>query len=252
MSLEAYGISESGCVRENNEDRVLLDAGLGLFLLCDGMGGHQHGEVAAELAVTAVRYYVDASRDRLDVSWPFGYNFELSLDANRLITSLRFANRQVWRRSEQNLECAGMGTTIAAVLLSEDRAVVANIGDSRIYLFRDGELQQVSIDDTMIATLLQRGVLSTADAAKHPMRNVLTQSAGAQDHVEIHISEHELRQGDTLLLCSDGLHGVVDPTTIRSILGGGDNVERSTDRLIAAAVAAGAPDNVSVILLRHN
>src|ERR1035438_2720750 len=189
MAVEAYGITDPGCVRGENQDRILLDTALGIFVLCDGMGGHQHGEVAAEVAVGSVSRYIDASRDRYDVSWPFGYSFELSLDANRLVTGIRIANRQVWRRSEQDLECSGMGTTVAAALLSYDRVVVANVGDSRVYRFRDRELVQLSVDDTMLASMVSKGLLSPAELTTHPMRNVLTQSAGSQEDVDVHRSE---------------------------------------------------------------
>jgi protein phosphatase len=252
MSLEVYGRSDPGCVRTDNEDRILMDASIGLFAVCDGMGGHQHGEIAAELALAALRYYAEASSDRLDITWPFGYDFDLSVDANRLATAIRVANRQVWRKAEQNVECSGMGTTVAALLIDGDRAAAGNLGDSRVYLFRRSQLTQVSTDDTIIAGMLEKGMLSAADAATHPLRNVLTQSAGSQETADVHLWEGCLLPGDMLLLSSDGLHGVVDEPAIRSILGGGDSAERSVDRLISASIAAGAPDNVSAVLLRYS
>src|ERR1022692_1748698 len=100
MAIEAFGTTGRGCVRDENEDRILVDDPLGLYVVCDGMGGSKHGEIAAEVAVGAVRYYIDSSRDRYAVSWPFGYAFELSLDANRLATGVRLANRQIWRTGE--------------------------------------------------------------------------------------------------------------------------------------------------------
>ena len=229
-----------------------MDAALGLFLVCDGMGGHQHGEIAAELATAAVRFYIDASRDRLDVSWPFGYDFDLSTDANRLATSVRVANRQVWRRAEHSIECSGMGTTVAAILLGDGPMIVANVGDSRVYLLRDGVLKQLTIDDTMIGSLLQRGLIDPADVEKHPMRNVLTQSAGSQETVEVHVREETLRPHDVVLLCSDGLHGVIGDEGIRSILSGNGGVERCAASLITAARIAGGPDNISAVVLRYS
>jgi serine/threonine protein phosphatase PrpC len=252
MAVEAYGITDPGSVRAENQDRILFDTGLGIFVLCDGLGGHQHGEVAAEMAVAAVNQYIDASQDRYDVSWPFGYNFDLSLDANRLLTGIKLANRQVWRRAEQNLECAGMGTTVAAALLSYDRVVIGNVGDSRVYRLRGHELLQLSIDDTMLGSMVQRGLLSPAELATHPMRNVLTQSAGSQEEVDVHILEEDVREGDTLLLCSDGLYGVVDDSEIGFILGVEETLEGASRRLVDATIAAGAPDNVSVVLVRHS
>ncbi len=251
MSFESYGISDVGCVRTNNEDRILIDGALGLYVVCDGMGGQEHGEVAAELAVAAIRFYLDASQDRLDVSWPFGYNFEMCVEANRIVTAVKLANRQVWRKAEQDLECAGMGTTVAAVLLMDSGIVGASVGDSRIYLLREGKLRQLSIDDTLVGSFVQKGMLSREDAAIHPMRNVLTQAAGSQEDVDIHVYEEKLQLGDTLILCSDGLYGPVVEDSIRMILDSTDSVESIANTLISEARRAGAPDNVSAILLRY-
>jgi protein phosphatase len=252
MLLEYCGRTDRGATRDDNEDRILVEGSLGLFVVCDGMGGRQRGEIAAEKAIAAVRFYIDASNDRYDVSWPFGYAFDLSLDANRLVTGIRLANRQVWRHAEQSLECAGMGTTIAAVLLHEGRMVTGNAGDSRVYLWRSGGLTQLSVDDTMVSSMVQKGMLSRAEAAVHPMRNVVTQAIGSQESVETHLQETALENGDVVLLSSDGLHATIGETAIQETLAGGAAVEQMVDQLIAAALAAGAPDNVSAIVVRYS
>jgi protein phosphatase len=252
MLLEAYGKSAQGCTRTENEDRILFDASLGLFVVCDGMGGPQRGGAAAELAVAAIRYYIDATRDRGDVSWPFGYTFEISLDANRLATAVRLANRQVWRRAEQTLECAGMGTTVAAALFSEGRFVTANIGDSRVYWSRHGRLEQVSVDDTIVASMLQKGLLSPEEAAAHPMRNVLTQAAGPRENAEVHLAENAIESGDAILLCSDGLYNVVPEADIEALLGSGAAAEACVEQLVSAAVATRGPDDASAVALRYS
>lgn len=252
MSLESHGISDTGCVRTGNEDRILVEPGLGLYAVCDGMGGHQHGEIAAELAIAAIRYYVDLSRDRFDVTWPFGFDFHLSADANRLVTSVKLANREIWRKAEQTLECAGMGTTVAAVLCDGENYVVANAGDSRVYRFRDSLLEQLTEDDTMVGSMTKKGLLSEEEARNHPMRNVLTQAAGSVESIEVHIREEVLRPGDLVLLASDGLHGVIEPEEIRAVLARPWSVDECTRRFIEAARRAGAPDNVSVVLLRYD
>ena len=216
------------------------------------MGGHSHGEVAAELALMTVKYYVDSSRDRFDVTWPFGYNFNISLNENRLATAIQLANRQVWKHSEQAPEFAGMGTTVVAALVSEDKASIGSVGDSRAYLLREGELKQLTVDDTWVGAMVQEGALDAKEVLHHPMRNVLTQAAGARETVEVRTLEHTLVGRDILLLCSDGLYGVVEEAAIRSILGAGDSLERAAARLIEAARANGASDNVSCILLRYS
>jgi protein phosphatase len=250
--IESYSLSDTGCVRQDNQDRVLTDHSLGLFIVADGMGGHKHGEKAAELAVDTMRYYMESSRERFDVTWPFGYNFELSLDANRLTTGIQLANRHVWNYAEQSSEFAGMGTTVAAVLLSSETSVIGNVGDSRVYLFRRGELKQISIDDSLLTTLAAQGPMSEQDFENSPMRNILTQAAGAQAPLDVHISELNLESDDLLLLSSDGLHAVIGSAALRSILGSGGNLEYMADRLLAAAKVNGAPDNVSCVLVAYS
>jgi protein phosphatase len=252
MVIEAYGKTDRGRVRNENEDVILLDNSFSLFLVCDGMGGHRRGEVAAELAAAAIQRSIEATSDRYDVSWPFGYVFELSLDANRLSTGIRLANRQVWRRSEQTLECTGMATTVAAILIADNRLIVGNVGDSRVYLLREHQLHQYSTDDTMIASLVRRGLMTPADAASHPMRNVVTQSAGSRETVDVHLREELLQTEDVLLLCTDGLYSVVQEEEIQSILDSERSVERSVERLVVAALAAGGPDNISAVALRYS
>jgi len=213
------------------------------------MGGHQRGDLAAEVAVSALKQYMEASADRFEITWPFGYQYELSIDANRMNTAIKLANRLVWRTSEKQLEYAGMGTTIAAILVEGDHLVAGNVGDSRIYRVRAGALEQLSVDDTIIASMLQRGLLTGETSRKHPMRNVLTQAAGSQENVEVHLHESTLELADMLLLCSDGLHGVVEEDEISGILQTGQTEERKVSQLIEAARAAGAPDNISAIIV---
>jgi protein phosphatase len=250
LKLAAHGISHPGAVRTSNQDRLLVEPDLGLYVICDGMGGHQHGEVAAEIALAAIRHYVDSSRNPAEVTWPFGYNMNLSVESNRLLTAIRLANRQVWRKAEEELESAGMGTTIAAILAGPSAATVANVGDSRIFRCRAGKLEQISIDDTMVNVMLSKGVITPDAIASHPMRHMLTQAAGSQESVEVHLREMTFEPGETWLICSDGLSGVVDEGFITSVLSSGAGIEDCTQQLLDAALSRGAPDNVSALLLR--
>lgn len=249
--LQYQGTSDAGRARANNEDRILLEPQLGLFMVADGMGGHRHGQMAAELACAALRHYLESSRNPGDVTWPYGYNWNLSLDENRLITGILLANHHVWRRSEEDPGYAGMGSTIVAVLVQDDRAAVANVGDSRAYLFREGQLSQLTVDDTWLNAVLKEGTLNRKAMLKHPMRNVLTQAAGTQRDLNVHTRELELQDGDQLLLCSDGLHGPVPDEAIAAILESPCCVERKLADLNHAADEAGAPDNVSCVLLSY-
>ena len=249
--LQYHGASDAGRVRSNNEDRILLDPDLGLFIVADGMGGHRHGQIAAELACDTLRHYLESSRSPGDVTWPYGYNWKLSLDQNRLITGVLLANHHVWKRSEESPAYAGMGSTLVAVLIRGDRTAIANVGDSRGYLFRDGQLSQLTIDDTWLNTVLKQSTLDEKTLLKHPMRNVLTQAAGTQRNLDVHTCDFELKDGDVLLLCSDGLYGVVCEDDIAKVLESERPIEWQVTQLKEDALAAGAPDNVSCVILSY-
>jgi serine/threonine protein phosphatase PrpC len=245
--MRVFGVSDTGCAREQNEDRILIDEDLGLFVVADGMGGHSHGEKAAELALKTIRRYIDSSRDA-EVTWPFGYNFALSIEANRLITAIQLANWQVWRQAGQAPEYAGMGTTVAAVLVHTDRMTIGNVGDSRVYLWRTGELRQLTIDDTWLQAMSQRSGPKIA-TSNYPVRNFLTQAAGSKEVIDVHTSELDIRAGDLALISSDGLHGVIADQAISSILSSGDALDSLGARLLSEVKSTGAPDNVSLVLL---
>ncbi|HLJ45929.1 MAG TPA: protein phosphatase 2C domain-containing protein [Bryobacteraceae bacterium] len=251
MSIESYGLTHPGKVRSENQDRILVAPEMGCFAICDGMGGQRCGEVAAEMAVEVLQHYIDCSRNPADVTWPFGYNIELSLDSNRLLTSIRLANRQVARRAEQDMKCTGMGTTVVALLHRDGRVALANVGDSRIYRLRDGGLEQLSTDDTMLGLLLSQGVVKAADAATHPMRGILTQAIGSQADMKVHLRDEELLPGDLLVLCSDGLHGLVNDAALTATLASGSSLEARAQDMLQQALDAGGADNVSIVLLQQ-
>jgi protein phosphatase len=223
---------------------------MGYFAVVDGMGGHRHGKLAAELTLSTIQYYLQSSQGRPDVTWPFGYNMVLSLNSNRLATAIRLANRQVWRRAEQQPEYAGMGSTVAAVLVAGGEAAVANIGDSRVYLFRDGELKQLTADDTWLNAVIASGTLQPESLARHPMRNFLTQSVGSQTDVDVHTTDLPFESGDVLILSTDGLHAVIGDDAIRAMLTAGGTSEYLAKSFIQSARAAGGPDNIACVVVK--
>jgi len=251
MTFHTHGFTDTGCVRSENQDRIALLDALGCFAVLDGMGGQRCGDVAAEIALTVFRNYIESSRDPGEVTWPFGYNVGLSLDANRLLTSIRLANRQVSRRADQDLKCAGMGTTVAAVVSRGDRLAIANVGDSRIYRLRAAHLEPLSVDDTMAALMVNKGVIALENVPAHPMRGVLMQAIGLHGEVDVHLREETVLGGDLILLCSDGLYGAVDAPTIAAVLGGAGPLEVRMKDLLGLALHAGASDNVSAIAIEY-
>ena len=247
--IRSYGWSDTGCVRQHNEDRILVDDTLSLYIVADGMGGHNHGEVAAEMAVKIIQRYIDTSRNLQEITWPFGYDFERSANENRLSTAIRLASRQVWEKGKQAPELDGMGTTVVALLLETNVATVASVGDSRVYLFSGGALEPLTIDDTWVEHMVRQGTLAASEVAQHPMRNVLTQAAGSRSSVEVQLVERRIAGGDRLLLSSDGLHGVVTEEEVRRILKGAGDTETAAKQLVEAALDLGGPDNVSCVVV---
>jgi PPM family protein phosphatase len=248
MLLKSKGLSDPGCVRIVNEDRIIFDDALGLYVVCDGLGGRRKGEVAAELAASTIQQYVESSRDPMDVTWPYGYNLQISLPANRLITAAKLANRKVWRLAEESLECLGMGTTISAVLVDSHCAAVVNVGDSRVYLCRGGNLEQLSIDDTIGGQSAGSRDLSPDEERYPQIRNVLTRAAGSQENLELHLQEIQLADATRVLLCSDGLHGCVPAARMRAIVNETEDPAVAAQLLVTAARELGAPDNVSAVI----
>lgn len=250
--IQACGVSDAGRVRKTNEDTFLFDPDARLLAVADGMGGHNAGEVASRLAIEAIAGFIRRSAHDTDFSWPYGIDSTLSFDGNRLRTAIQLANRRVFRAAESTDDYSGMGTTIVGLLVNGSRISIGHVGDSRLYLLSKGTLQQMTKDDSWAATVLaQDPSLGQADVAHHPMRNVLTNVLGAHEQIDIHLSEREVEGGDVMLLCTDGLHGVLDATTLRDILGAATDVSATARHLVETAMERGSRDNVTALVVRY-
>ena len=250
--VEAHGLSDTGPIRKSNQDRYLSDTALQLFVVADGMGGHAAGEVASSLAVETIAGFIRRTEEDSEFSWPYGIEPSLSCSGNRLRTAVHLANRRVFRAAERFDEYTGMGTTVVGALISGNRLAVANAGDSRLYLFADRRLTQLTRDDTWAATVIAAQPGSDPTAPPTSMRHVLTNVVGARDQAEVRLSEHDLTGGEMILLCSDGLHGVLDDRTIETMLDGGGTPSDIVTRLIEAALTGGARDNVTAVVARYD
>jgi serine/threonine protein phosphatase PrpC len=251
VQLSASGATHPGR-RASNEDALLVDSDLGLFLVADGMGGHKAGEVAARIAVEAIRDFIAQSRVTTDFTWPYGLNRELSIDGNRLRTAVLEANRSVLEASESRPDYMGMGTTVVGVLAAADRLVFVGVGDSRVYLLQRGAITQLTQDDSWVATVLAREPGMTESAlAHHPMRHVLTSVVGGRSDTEPHVEERAFVPGDAVLLSSDGLHGALTPEEISEVLGSALAVDQIATALGEDALARGASDNVTAVVVRR-
>jgi PPM family protein phosphatase len=252
--VSAHAVSDAGPVRKNNEDSCVVDHDLRVFAVADGMGGHSAGEVASRLAIDALVGFLRRTDGMSeDVSWPYGIDPALSFDANRLRTAVHLANRRVFRAAESHDDYTGMGTTMVSVLVSGGRVVVASVGDSRAYLLAGGQLMRLTRDDTWAATVLahQGADADPVALAAHPMRHVLTNVLGAREDISTQLGEHELHGGERLLLCSDGLHGVVDDHRLQAILEAAPDAREAADQLVRAALEAGTRDNVTALVVRY-
>lgn len=251
--LEAFAISDRGLVREGNEDSYICDDTLKLFMVADGMGGHSAGEVASRLAIDTVEGFIRRSHDDSDFLWPYGVDPQLTMGGNRLRTAVHLANRRVFRASESRDEYTGMGTTLTGLLIADDRVAYGHVGDSRLYVLHDDGLRQVTRDDTWVATILANDpTITPADAARHPMRHVLTNVLGVREPVELQLGEFRLMPGALFLLCSDGLHGMVEDDGLERIVRGGGPLDVIGKQLLQAALDGGGQDNITAVLVRNS
>lgn len=249
-ALYAVGISDVGCIRTNNEDRILVETDRGVFIVADGMGGERCGELAAEIAVQTAGNYFLSQRQASDAdAWPFEYDFTLDMDQNRMMNGVRLANRRIWESCRTRPDCAGMGTTISALICHDGTATIGNIGDSRVYVFRLDQLRLLTRDDAIVADLIEAGEISVEEARTHPMRNVLTCALGRDEDVAVQLIQFGLKTGDRLLLSSDGMHAALDHTRIAQLLGEHRRPSDAANQLVEAAKEAGGPDNISCIVI---
>jgi protein phosphatase len=250
--IEAHGKTDVGRRRKINEDSFLVSPEGHLYAVCDGMGGHNAGEVASQMAIETLASFVEKSAIEQEITWPWGIDANLSFDANRLKTAIKLANARVFQAADNREELTGMGTTVVAVLVAGDLVTIGSAGDSRCYLVRAAELRQLTRDDSWVSAALGEGILNSDDVEHHPLRNVITKAVGARDSIDLDVIEHRLQPDDVIMLCSDGLHGLVNDQQIASLLiPVPESLEQATARLVDAANEAGGRDNVTVVLLRY-
>jgi serine/threonine protein phosphatase PrpC len=247
--------TDPGLRRSSNEDSYCTRADLGLFVVADGMGGHAAGEVASRVAVDTIQTFITetAGADK-NRTWPFPFEPQISLEGNRLKAAFRLANRQIANAMADSADLRGMATTASAVLAGPHRACVAHVGDSRSYaldMLSEGTLRQITDDHSWVEEQVRAGTMTSSAARQHPWRNVVTRALSGGSDPEIDTVELTPRTGERLLLCSDGLSGVVAHEMIASILGDkSSTLDEICDRLIAAANAGGGPDNITVLVIQ--
>lgn len=251
MKITYQALTDVGRKRKGNEDSLFVNADQRLFVVADGMGGHAAGEVASKIAVDSINEFVCLTGGDQEITWPFGLDENISYDGNRLKTSIRYANRKVLDATKEKSEYEGMATTVAAVLVDGDTANLAHVGDSRVYLVRDGSMSLLTSDHSWVNEQIQSGVISAEQARSHPLRNVVTRALGGKPELTVDIQVQKMAAGDILLLCSDGLTTMLPDDDICEVIAAAKgDIELAAKSLVGEANARGGEDNITVVLLK--
>ncbi len=249
-SLVMAGATDTGQVREHNEDYMGWDDGLGIAVVADGMGGYRAGEVASAIAVKTV---LEVVTERLTEVTGRADDERTGLTAESVLIdeAIRRANHIITRASETQPQCAGMGTTIVACLFHDDRVSIAHVGDSRLYRLRGGAIEQVTTDHSLLAELIARGFYTPEEARKSLNKNLVTRALGMEKKVEVTVVEEPVAPGDTFLLCSDGLSDMVEDGDIGlTISNFGANLQAAAEQLVRLANEHGGRDNITALLVQ--
>ena len=253
MRLSQAGTSDVGRKRTHNEDAYLLLPEESLFCVADGMGGHASGEVAARIAVEEMAEFFRMTGRDEDATWPYKLDPARAYDENRLLTGVKLANLRIFERAASDQRLRGMGTTLVAASFPRggSRVMVGHVGDSRAYLLRGGEIRQITEDHSLLNDYKKSRALTPEEIEAFPHKNVIVRALGMRDTVEVDVVREELQAGDVLLLCSDGLSGMVPDARIAEIVRGYPKDLRGAAQALAdAANEAGGQDNVTCVLVQ--
>jgi PPM family protein phosphatase len=253
MKIRYAGSTHVGMKRSHNEDNFFLLAEENLYIVADGMGGHASGEVASQIAVeTLANFFIDTSRDR-EITWPYKEDRGVSYDENRLITGVKLANRRVYETAQSDARYRGMGTTIVSLVCGSSGAFLGHVGDSRGYVIREGRIQQVTEDHSLLNDYLKVHKLTPEEIEHFPHKNVIVRALGMKETVAVDVHRVDPRPGEIYLLCSDGLSGMVtDEQILDAVLEGGSDLEKTCQALIARANASGGADNITCVLVEFS
>lgn len=246
--IESAGITDRGRKRQANEDALFLEDSMGLYVVADGMGGHLAGEVASRMVVETIGDYIRSCQENAENETPIYCNQTLSKEANRLMSGIHLSNKAVHEAARDNKSYRGMGSTVSAVYFTDGTLIAANVGDSPIYLIRDGQIQLLSVPHTVMA---EQSALDPANAEKLGMefRHVLTRAMGTEESVKADIYEIECFRDDILVISSDGLSDKASPEEIKALVDGNGS-DAACRRLVDLANNRGGDDNITAIVLK--
>jgi serine/threonine protein phosphatase PrpC len=251
MRAVAAGITDVGLQRDHNEDSFAILKEHELFIVADGMGGHRAGDVASRLATDAIVDFFRATASD-DFTWPFHFDARISEEENRLLTGIRIANRQIIERSSRSREFHGMGTTVVGALFSprKKKMFIGHVGDSRAYRVRGGQIHQMTRDHSLVNDYLSAMPELTEEQKSELPKNVITRALGMQDQVSVDLQSDDTAAGDTYVLCSDGLSGMIDDSEILEVVSRTPDLEEACRKLIQLANEHGGEDNITALVVR--
>jgi protein phosphatase len=251
MRARAAGISDVGLQREHNEDSFAVVPQHELFIVADGMGGHRAGDVASRLASESITDFFRRTESD-DVTWPFQLEADLSEEENRLLTAIRLANRQIYEHSIRSRELRGMGTTVVGALFSpkKEKMFVGHVGDSRAYRVRNGSIEQLTRDHSLLNDYLMAMPDMSEEQRSELPKNVITRALGMQDNVDVDLLSDDAQVGDAYVLCSDGLSGMVEDEDILAVVRDHADPEAACRRLVTMANEHGGEDNVTAVVIK--
>src|SRR5690606_17615193 len=252
MRLEVAGLTDVGMKRAHNEDNFLLLPEEHLFCVADGMGGHSCGEVASQIAVEEIADFFRQSGADDELTWPYKMDRRRNYDENRLATAIKLANMRILERASTDKRYDKMGTTVVSVLLKDGAAYLGHVGDSRGYGFRSRSPRQLTEDRSLLNEMTKARKMTPEEIEAFPHKNVIVRALGMKLGVEVDVVREDLQDGDVVLLCSDGLSGMLSDAEMETILRETRDLDEASRRLIEAANAAGGVDNVTCILVRYH
>jgi len=250
LAVEVAAKTDVGCVRANNEDNFGYDLRYGIFVVCDGMGGQAAGEVASKLGVDTLLSYFRRAAQTGEYQQAGAPMDGLSKEGTALASAIRLANHTIFETGQQQTASAGMGSTLVAALIKGNALSIANVGDSRIYLIRQGVIQQLTQDHSLVMEQVRRGYLTREQAEHSEMQNIILKALGSEESVDPDVEDLVVLAGDTLLMCSDGLTKYIHDNEILQMVSAGETLSQRCSALIQTAKHRGGDDNITCLLLR--
>ena len=247
MRLRTFGISDVGRRRERNEDSFLINEDLGLAVVADGMGGHLGGEYASKLAVSTVEEIINSLESDPEITLQEGVKIRQGDYSGYLRYATQMASIRIYEKAMSDSTLHGMGTTAVAALFRQNKVYIANVGDSRAYRIRDGKIQQITKDHSLVGEQIRAGIISEDDARAHRLKNIITRSVGFQEDVDTDVDIRIVREGDRFIMCSDGLSNLVGDDELCQIVQDND-LESACRHLIDIANERGGDDNITVVI----